>query len=245
MHHLHPHNIMSSPYTTRSRLIEIHELPSTPSFLRQPIQEFLHLAWVLRFWPIQRQSPAELVVGVLEGIVGRLNGRDNSGKELSMRIVDLCSGAGGPIPHIEKIIKYVTTPISRCPVKLIRQNPSKPSQNRSRSLLSPIDFLLTDIHPHPSAWDALLSHSPMGSLSYVKVPVDATNAPCSIFDASSKNVVASSSSGSPMNGHGKTANPESATQRTMRTFFLAFHHFDEDGARRVLRDAMINSDAIG
>ena len=34
-------------------------------------------------------------------------------------------------------------------------------------------------------------------------------------------------------------------QRHFRTFFLAFHHFDEDMAVRVLKDAMEGGDGIG
>jgi hypothetical protein len=33
--------------------------------------------------------------------------------------------------------------------------------------------------------------------------------------------------------------------RHFRTFFLAFHHFDEQGAQAVIRDAMENADGIG
>ena len=34
-------------------------------------------------------------------------------------------------------------------------------------------------------------------------------------------------------------------QRHFRTFCLAFHHFDEQGARGILEDAMRTADGIG
>lgn len=38
---------------------------------------------------------------------------------------------------------------------------------------------------------------------------------------------------------------EHSEKRHFRTFFLAFHHFDEDMAVRVLKDAMEGGDGIG
>ncbi len=105
-----------TPHTSfsgRSRLIEIHEQPWTPACIRQPIQECLSLAWTLRFWPVQRRSPAEVAVEVLEEVVQRVGGRGEgeAEDEEPMRIVDFCSGAGGPVPTIERMIKWVPLPV--------------------------------------------------------------------------------------------------------------------------------------
>jgi hypothetical protein len=64
-------------------------------------------------------------------------------------------------------------------------------------------------------------------LLYIDAPVDATNAPKHFLEGSISRTSQTS----------KTC--------TMRTFFLAFHHFDEEGAKRVLMDAMEHSDAVG
>jgi hypothetical protein len=90
------------------------------------------------------------------------------------------------------------------------------SEHRISKTLDPVPVLLSDIHPHVSAWEALSSTSPSDSLSYLPYPVDATHA------------------------------PEAMKQdRHFRTFCLAFHHFDEHGARAVLEDAMRTAEGIG
>lgn len=103
----------------RRRFIEFHEQPYTPSFIRQPIQDMLTLAWTNRFPGLQRRAPAEMVVGVLERVLGGTgNGKGKEGGDRGkggdggdsddlegMTIVDFCSGAGGPIQTIERIMK--------------------------------------------------------------------------------------------------------------------------------------------
>ena len=82
--------------------------------------------------------------------------------------------------------------------------------------LEPIKVLLSDIHPHLNAWEPLAAESPSQSLSFLPYPVDATRAPAALNE-----------------------------QRHLRTFCLAFHHFGEEGARRVMEDAMRTADGIG
>lgn len=94
----------------RRRFIEFHEQPYTPSFIRQPIQDMLTLAWTNRFPGLQRRAPAEMVVGVLERVlggagVGTSKGGDGGDDLEGMTVVDFCSGAGGPIQTIERIMK--------------------------------------------------------------------------------------------------------------------------------------------
>lgn len=75
--------------------------------------------------------------------------------------------------------------------------------------------LLTDLQPPLPQWAPLSRASPTKSLSYAPHPVDATHVPSDI-----------------------------SKKRHIRTFCLAFHHFDEEGARRVLEDAMLTSEAV-
>lgn len=91
--------------TPRNRFIEFHEQPYVPAYIRRPIQDMLTLAWTNTFWPLQKQSPSELIVDVLEEQVRKLTRTGQAGGRLS--VVDFCSGAGGPIRTIERIMKYV------------------------------------------------------------------------------------------------------------------------------------------
>jgi len=143
----------------------------------------------------------ERVIEEIEREDGELDGEgDVDGEAMRRRrekrklaIVDCCSGAGGPMPAIEK----------------------KLNQRRTARSLAPIPVLLSDIHPHLPAWARLIHQSPTKSLSYAPYPVDATHTP-----------------------------GELKKRRHLRTFCLAFHHFDEDGARRVLEDAMRTAEGI-
>jgi hypothetical protein len=90
------------------------------------------------------------------------------------------------------------------------------SRDRQKRSLAPVSVLLSDIHPHTAAWERLSAASQSGSLSSIPYPVDATRAPSTISE-----------------------------QRHFRTFCLAFHHFDEQGAGRVLEDAMRTGEGIG
>ena len=90
------------------------------------------------------------------------------------------------------------------------------SRSRRGQSRKPISILLSDIQPHLSAWKRLSSESVSSSLGYLPYPVDATRAP-----------------------------EKMTKQRHFRTFCLAFHHFDEEGAVRVLEDAMRTADGIG
>ncbi len=94
---------------------------------------------------------------------------------------------------------------------------------------------MSDLHPHTAAWSALAQRSPTRSLAYVPASVDATNAP--------RELVAAGDGQGQAHPSGEAVGSKAARQ--MRTFFLAFHHFDEEGAVRVLADAMDKADAVG
>jgi hypothetical protein len=85
-----------------------------------------------------------------------------------------------------------------------------------------VPFVLTDIAPHIKAWEALSKKSK--HLSYVSHPVDAANAP-------SKEKLL----------EGLSGRDES---KVMRLFSLAFHHFDDELAGRILRNTVETSDGF-
>ncbi|WVQ83626.1 hypothetical protein IAT38_005767 [Cryptococcus sp. DSM 104549] len=93
------------------------------------------------------------------------------------------------------------------------------NQRRLEKSQPPIPIYLSDLHPHTTSALALPTAStpePLSShLSYIPESVDATNAP-----------------------------PSVTSERHIRTFFLSFHHFNEDAARRVLADAMKTAEGI-
>ena len=100
---------MHLPYD-RPRLLEFHEQPWIPDFIRQPIQTMLTAVWITRFPPFQLFAPYEAVSDTLERLVTEIEKEDalssRSGeKTAGVMIVDCCSGAGGPMPAIERRLK--------------------------------------------------------------------------------------------------------------------------------------------
>ncbi|KAI9820034.1 MAG: hypothetical protein M1827_006605 [Pycnora praestabilis] len=83
----------------------------------------------------------------------------------------------------------------------------------------PAQFLLTDLHPHLEAWEAAMKKS--DNLGYVAKPVDA---------ASAENLA---------------RRRGGAGSKEFRLFNLAFHHFDDVLAGRILRNTMENADGFG
>lgn len=67
----------------------------------------LTFAWTHRVWPLQHTSPAVLAGQVLEKVLRRITGAQGQGEEggEKVAVVDFCSGAGGPIPTIESVVK--------------------------------------------------------------------------------------------------------------------------------------------
>ena len=112
-----------------------------------------------------------------------------------LEIIDFCAGAGGPTPYIEREV----------------------NTRRLASNKPPINFLLTDLHPHISAWMPLASRSP--TLNFVPQTVDAS--------APSRAVIS-----------------QRGEKRVVRTFYLSFHHFDDAAARAILKSTLETSDAF-
>jgi len=79
----------------------------------------------------------------------------------------------------------------------------------------PVKFVLTDLYPHIEEWTEVASKS--NNLSFVAKPVDATNAPSDLIGGDKK---------------------------VFRMFNLAFHHFDDELASKILKNTLENADGF-
>jgi hypothetical protein len=86
-----------------------------------------------------------------------------------------------------------------------------------------VDFVLTDIAPHLEAWEIAAHKS--DNMHYISQPVDAANAPKDLLKRFQKK-------GTP-------------NKKVFRLFNLAFHHFDNPLAARILRNSIETSDGFG
>jgi hypothetical protein len=77
-------------------------------------------------------------------------------------VIDFCSGAGGPIPTIERIV----------------------NEKRAAQGKQPIPFVMSDLYPNLDSWMEVCSRS-KGSLSFIPQSVDATDPPVSATSATS------------------------------------------------------------
>lgn len=85
-----------------------------------------------------------------------------------------------------------------------------------------VDFVLSDISPHIEAWQALSKKSE--NLHYIPTSIDASDAPTK--DVLLKDV------------------PNTKSKGVMRLFSLAFHHFDDDLAKKILKNTIETSDGF-
>ena len=82
-----------------------------------------------------------------------------------------------------------------------------------------VDFVMTDIFPHLAAWQAAAKRSE--NLHYVSAPVDASDSP--------QNLLALANA------------PAQDKKKIFRLFSLAFHHFDDPLAAKILRNTLSTS----
>lgn len=87
-----------------------------------------------------------------------------------------------------------------------------------------VDFVLTDIHPHLEAWEGAAKKS--DHLKYIRSSVDAGDAP--------RNILALA-----------TGDKTRQQKKVFRLFSLAFHHFDDPSARRILQNTLETSSGFG
>ncbi|KAH6617080.1 hypothetical protein F5144DRAFT_615762 [Chaetomium tenue] len=127
--------------------------------------------------------------------------------------IDFCAGGGGPTPSIERHLN-TTTPTTTTTAKT-QTNGTRASQDGGGGE-EPLHFVLTDLHPHADMWaQAAAQAAAPGAISYVAEPVDAADVPRELIRRYT-----------------------GGEKKVFRLFNLAFHHFDDGLARRILRDTV-------
>lgn len=103
-------------------------------------------------------------------------------------------------------------------------------------------FVLTDLWPNPEAWKIAARRSG-GGVRFISEPVDAGKAPGKeVLLGAARGYEGESEKEEKKGEYG--VGEEVEGRKVFRMFNLAFHHFDDEGAKRLLGDAM-GSDAIG
>lgn len=111
---------------------------------------------------------------------------------------------------------------------------------RRKDAPAAVEFVLTDLHPHTSAWHEAVKHS--DHLHYVPSPIDASAAPSNLLSLAEPPLVPSSSRlsfSSPSIG----SEQEKQTKQ-LHIFSLAFHHFDKPLALCIIRNILSTSHAF-
>lgn len=175
-----------------------------PFLVKQCAQNTLEKHWTERIPVLQQRAPAELAADVINEVFSAIEGNDR------WKVIDFCSGSGGPTPSIEKHLQI----------------------QRAKAGRSPVAFYLSDISPNIDAYVMHASRS--ANLSFIPDPVDATNPP---FAAISSNTPGDKEAA-------RELGYEHDGCKVMRLFSLAFHHFDDEGAKRVIKSTMNTSDAV-
>jgi hypothetical protein len=179
------------------------DTPRFPPWFRCKVQAALTQLWNSKIPYIQPVSPARMVSRLLEAHLG-----DRLSDHV---IIDFCAGGGGPTPSIERYIN-----------KDIKQQQKQQKQGKG-----PVQFVLTDLHPHIENWTMAASRSP--NVHFSPDPVDASDAPADL-----------------LSNHLNTTAPFSVQEKKrFRLFNLAFHHFDDALARRILANTIQTSDGFG
>lgn len=136
--------------------------------------------------------------------------------------VDFCAGAGGPTPYIEKLLNAQLAASQSYP-SATKSNgtngltPRTPDRETHQNGTNAVKFVLTDIHPHIPDWTEAAKKSE--NLDFISTPVDAAHAPPDLV--------------------GKDG------QKVFRLYNLAFHHFQDDLGRDILRNTIETADGFG
>lgn len=103
-----------------------------------------------------------------------------------------------------------------------------------------VEFILTDLHPHTSAWREAVKHS--DHLHYVPSPIDASAAPSNLLSLAEPPLdpLSGSSSSSPSS----IGSDQKKQKKQLHIFSLAFHHFDKPHALRIIKNILSNSHAF-
>lgn len=221
-------------------LIHLYQLLDRwPSLLRTKVQDCLTLAWTIRLPFLQQFSPASLVAATLLRVLG------GPRRAIEYVFVDFASGAGGPTPYIEKEInRQVNERGKDDDISSIatRSHVSRGPRARDSKFGEEVTFILTDLQPHVSAWELCSKES--DNLHYVPEGVDAANTPMDLLQRATAveagHLYDSKDSAGQNSISGKTAG-----RKIMRLFSLAFHHFDDDLAEKILKDTYEKGDSFG
>ncbi|KAL9117762.1 MAG: hypothetical protein Q9187_005698 [Circinaria calcarea] len=186
-----------------------------PAYLRSKVQAGLTLLWTLRLPLIQWTSPARLVSTTLQETLG--------GKVSEYTYVDFCAGAGGPTPYIEQHLNKQLELLSNNEKAYKRAVGTSNGRSDEMDADPSVDFVLTDIAPHLEAWEVAAKKS--DNLHFIPTSVDAANAPPNLLRALSRGA--------------------KSNKKVFRLFNLAFHHFDDPLAEKILRNTLATSDGFG
>lgn len=183
-------------------LSQLTNTPRFPPWFRGKVQAALTETWNSKIPYIQPVSPARIVSRLLEAHLG---------DRLSDHVfIDFCAGGGGPTPSIERHIN-----------RDIKQQASSGSRPKD-----PVQFVLTDLHPHIENWTEAASRSP--NVHFSPDSVDASDAPADLLT----------------NHLNTTTLQVDKKKKQFRLFNLAFHHFDDALARRILANTLRTSDGF-
>ena len=194
-------------------------VPRFPAFLRERVQASLTNFWKLKIPIIQPSSCASLLATKLRALLGSTI--------QSYTFVDFCSGGGGPTPFVERNLNlkiqgnaaWTQHKTTANDIELVSVNGAG-KEDREEG----VDFVLTDIHPHLEAWERAAKKS--DHLKFIRSSIDAGDAP--------KNILALA-----------TGDETRQQKKVFRLFSLAFHHFDEPDARRILQNTLETSSGFG
>lgn len=100
---------------------------------------------------------------------------------------------------------------------------------RTAASKAPIMFQLSDLHPHRTAWRELFKQSEHKHLGWITRDVDATDPPASVLSVNSPRQMISTGS---------------SDSRICRLFSLAFHHFDDVDATKVIQSMLQTAEGI-
>lgn len=213
-----------SPHPTpcRPRAVADHPPHRFHPWFRAKVQAALTETWLMSIRPIQPLSPAAIVSQLLADELG-------AGAVRAPIIVDYCAGGGGPIPMIERYINGGGGAEAQAVPGPVSNGKTAAPEDGRRQQQQPVHFVLTDLHPHIPNWALSAAASP--NVHYAPRPVDAANSPPDLLETVEPPLPASIVSG----GGGDASAPP---PRVFRTFHLAFHHFPDDLAARILHNAL-------
>lgn len=95
--------VLVDNWYSRPRLFEIADQSWFPSFMRKHEYSILEYIWSNHMKSAQDVPPYELAAGIIEKAVKDVEDRQVVGK--GVQVVDFCSGAGGPMPSVERVFK--------------------------------------------------------------------------------------------------------------------------------------------